>query len=164
VLNSVDEYWTENCLLSGLGSGEALFDMVEEGDKRRLIFEPELARLLAVMSREGSTLSAILREGWDRGDVALHTRQDKVKVNGAHISLIGHITKDELLRRLDTTELANGLCNRMLWVCTKRSKKLPHSGGEVKVGDILREFRHATDFARKVGQCRIEMDKEAYDH
>jgi hypothetical protein len=160
VLNSVDEYWIENCLLSGLGSGEVLFDILE-GDKRCLISEPELARLLAVMSRDGSTLSAILRDGWDRGDVANYTRKQKQKVSGAHISLIGHITKDELLRRLESTELANGLCNRMLWVCTQRSKLLPHGGGDVKVGDILRKFNDATNFARKRGQTRIQMDDDA---
>src|SRR5262249_55453621 len=65
VLRAVDECWADTRLLSGIGSGEALIDTVAENDHRTLIVEGELARLLAIMSREGTTISANLRDGWD---------------------------------------------------------------------------------------------------
>ncbi|MBI2841875.1 MAG: hypothetical protein HYX78_00590, partial [Armatimonadetes bacterium] len=45
-----------------------------------------------------------------------------------HISIIGHITRNELLRYLDSTEAGNGFGNRFLWVCVRRSKILPEGG------------------------------------
>ncbi len=35
-------------------------------DKHLLVFNPEFAGALAAMRREGSTLSSIVRNGWDR--------------------------------------------------------------------------------------------------
>jgi hypothetical protein len=50
------------------------------------------------------------------------------KTTGAHISLIGHITKDERRRYRTATEMANGFGNRFLWACARRSKELPEGG------------------------------------
>src|SRR5262249_43917957 len=44
------------------------------------------------------------------------------KATGADISIIGHITKDELLRHLNDTEQANGFANRFIWLFLQRSK------------------------------------------
>jgi hypothetical protein len=161
VLGAIDPHWSENRLLAGLGSGEALIDAVSEEDRRTLVIESEFARLLAVVSREGSTISANLRNGWDTGALAIHTRQNKVKVSGAHLSLIGHITREELLRRLDSTETANGFGNRILWTCTRRSKALPHGGGSIECGNLLVRLQDATAFARKLGNTRVQFDAKA---
>jgi hypothetical protein len=42
---------------------------VDEGleDKRLLIVEAELAGVLKVMSREGNTVSSVIRQAWDDG-------------------------------------------------------------------------------------------------
>jgi hypothetical protein len=158
VLNTIDPYWVENRQIAGLGSGEALIDAVNEEDRRTLVIEGEFARLLAVVSREGSTISANLRNGWDTGTLAIRTRHNKVKVNGAHLSLIGHITREELLRRLDSTEMANGFGNRILWVCAKTSRVLPHGGGDMHIdADILRRLEAATAHARKMGKHPREI-------
>jgi hypothetical protein len=163
VLSTVDEHWADDCLVRGLASGEALVDTFDgdNPDKRCLILESELARLLALLSREGNTISAILREAWETGILEIKSRRNKVKVHDAHVSMIGHVTKDELLRRLDNTEIANGLCNRMLWVCCKRSKKLPFGSEFPEVKSVMDGFRRATDHARRIGTTRIKMDSEA---
>jgi hypothetical protein len=158
VLRTVDEHWTEQRLLSGVGSGEALIDALADPDKRTLISESELARLLAVISREGCTLSAIMRDGWDTGTVSTRTRQHPVRASGVHLSMIGHVTRQELLRRLNDTELANGWANRVLWVCARRSKLLPHGGKWPELGEITRRLAAATDFARHIGNTRVEFD------
>jgi hypothetical protein len=38
-------------------------------DKRLLVIEPEFASALRNMQRQGNTLSATLREGWDTGNL-----------------------------------------------------------------------------------------------
>jgi hypothetical protein len=161
VLGAVDHDWNENRLIFGLGSGEALIEAAGEEDRRSLILETEFARLLAIISREGSTISASLRNGWDNGILEIRTRQKKVKVAGAHLSLIGHITREEALRRLDDTEIANGLANRILWICAKRSKVLPHGGGSPDLAPVIRQLTAATAHARRLGNTRVKFDAAA---
>jgi hypothetical protein len=48
-----------------------------------------------------------------------------LRATGAHVAILGHITRDELLRYLTATELANGFANRYLLVAVERSKLLP---------------------------------------
>jgi hypothetical protein len=137
VLGQIAPLWAAGCILPGLASGEALIAEVRDGtgdddqgaaDKRRLIIEPEFARLLAVASREGATLSAVLREAWDGNALKNRTKRDPLTATGAHVSVVGHITREELLRRLSDTEAANGFANRFLLALVKRSKKLPEGG------------------------------------
>ena len=47
---------------------------------------------------------------------------------GAHVSIVGHITADELRAELTATDTANGFANRFLFVAVKRSKLLPFGG------------------------------------
>jgi hypothetical protein len=97
-------------------------------DKRLLIMESELASVLKVFGRDGNTLSAVIRQAWDKGDLSTLTKNSPAKASGAHISIIGHITRQELNRYLDRTEMANGFANRFLWLCVRRSKCLPDGG------------------------------------
>lgn len=162
ILNAVDSYWTQERLVYGLGSGEALIDLMAEEDKRVLIQESEFSRLLAVVNRDGSTISSNIRNGWDHGTLEVITRQKKVRVQGAHLSLIGHITREELLRRLSDTEMANGFGNRILWACAKRSKLLPHGGGVTgDLAPIIRKLIDATRKTRSLGDTRLQFDSEA---
>jgi hypothetical protein len=130
ILRSIDEHWSQHRLIHGLGSGEKLIDRAAESDHRALVLEGEFSRLLAVINREGTTLSSVLRNGWDHGHLEVNVRNKEARASGAHVSLIGHITRDELLRRLSDVELANGFGNRILWTCARRSKKLPRGGGK----------------------------------
>jgi len=71
-----------------------------EPDKRLFMLEPEFARVLRVMSRQGSTVSATLRQAYDSGDLRIMARNSPGRATGAHVSMIGHITRDELRREL----------------------------------------------------------------
>ena len=121
---------------SGLSSGEGLIHAVRdergddpgEFDKRLLLQEPEFGGLLRVMDRHGNIVSRIIRDAWDRGNLGVLTKKCETRATGAHISIVGHITKDELVRHLDRTEAANGFANRFIYVVVKRSKCLPHGG------------------------------------
>jgi hypothetical protein len=125
-------------------------------DKRLLIVESELASALRVMGREGSTLSPLIRQAWDTGDLRVLTKNSPAKATGAHISIIGHITRDELLRFLTSTETANGFANRFLWVCARRSKLLPEGGRihEVDFSSIIENLTCAVTAGQNAGELR----------
>lgn len=99
----------DNCLQSGLSSGEGLIWAVRDGseddpgvfDKRLLVAESEFAGLLRVMQREGNIISRIIRDAWDRGDLGVMTKKCPTQATGAHVGIVGHITSDELRRYLD---------------------------------------------------------------
>ncbi len=80
------------------------------------------------MSRDGNTLSETLRAAWDTGNLNTLIKNNPTKATDAHITICGHITEEELKRRLSECDLFNGFANRYLWVCAKRSKLLPEGG------------------------------------
>jgi hypothetical protein len=159
--------WAQNRIVGGLSSGEGLINVVRDAvegenkdgdtvvldkgvlDKRLLVAEGELSQGLKVLRREGNTLSPILRNAWDGGDLATLTRNAPLRATGPHISVLGHITSTELLKHLVESEAANGFGNRFLWACVRRSKKLPFGGelSSVDMSPIIRGLRSALDHA-----------------
>ena len=164
----VDETWLKSNQ-SGLASGEGLIwavrdpifkrertkkrgqeaefqeVCVDEGvsDKRLLVKQSEFFGALQVMRREGNTLSVVLRDAWDRDFLASMTKNSPGRCTNPHISIIGNITKEELLRGMLSNEADNGLANRFLWACSRRSKCLPEGGRmwTVDFADIQRAFQ-----------------------
>jgi hypothetical protein len=129
-------------------------------DKRLMVMEPELARLLQSTRRDGNTLSAVFRQCFDTGHLRIANKNSPVTSTDAHVSFIGHITKQELIRTLTETESANGFANRILWICVKRSKELPE-GGEAHLvdwTDIESRFKAALAFAKTCGE--VQRDDE----
>lgn len=140
VIEQADGTWPD-VIETGLASGEGLIKSLEgrgdsdQADRRSMAYVPEFARLLRVMSREGATIGPILRDAWDGGRLQVTTRADPLRVDGAHVSLIGHITRAELLKHFNDTEAVNGFGNRILWAAVRRSKFLPE-GGRVPDADL----------------------------
>lgn len=180
LLGPLDADWAEKCIKSGLSTGEGLVSnvrdprearepirkngrtvgyqrvLVDEGvaDKRLLVVEPEFARVLQVCEREANTLSALLRDAWDRGNLSVLVKRDAPIATGAHISIIGHITTEEVRRFLTEKTAAGGFANRFLWACARRSKCLPEGGELHKVGlaPLRRDLERAVAFARQAGE------------
>jgi Protein of unknown function (DUF3987) len=162
LLTLADPTWTAGCILPGLASGEALIAEVRDGtgdddlgvaDKRRLVLEPEFTRLLAVAGRQGSTLSHLIREAWDGNPLKNRTKQNPMVATGAHISVLAHVTREELLRRLDNVEIANGFANRFLFALVRRSKHLPEGGSldPAALDELARQVGVAIERAYRVG-------------
>jgi hypothetical protein len=169
----------KECVESGLATGEGLITRVRDPittivksgerkttdfgveDKRVVWFESEFASVLKVMQWSGATLSQKLRLAWDSGDLGSATKNSPVHATGAHISVIGHITRQELMRCLDRTEVANGLVNRFLVARVKRSKELPEGGtlGDDDLATFRNRLKAAIDFAGKVDL--IKRDEQA---
>lgn len=132
-----------------------------EPDKRLLVIESEFASVLQACGREGNTLSAILRDAWDGSPLRVLARSNKDSCAEPHVSLLGNITIEELQRFLTSTDRANGFGNRILWVCVKRSKLLPHGGHPLnadKVSDLVTRIQDAVQTAETLG--RVQFDAE----
>lgn len=188
LLKVADEEWATNRVQSGLASGEGLIwavrDPIEKeepirskdktitgyqtvvedpgiADKRLMVTEPEFARVLQVSQRDSNTLSAVIRQAWDSGQLRTMTKSTPAKSTGCHVSIIGHITKDELLKCLTSTEAGNGFANRFLWVCVGRSKLLPEGGAlhTVDTAPLMRRICEALRFSQTAGE--LKRDEEA---
>lgn len=170
----VDSRWARSRVMGGLASGEGLIAAVRDPDddgnggvvdKRLMVVEEEFARVLTAAGRDTSTLSAIVRQAWDRGDLRVMTRKDPLVATGAHISVLAHITREELTRRLSEVEIANGFANRFLFLAVRRSKRLPTGGNlsDDTLEDLSRLVRSALDQARRRGRLvRSEAAEERW--
>jgi len=165
VLLAADLKFATERVLSGFGSGEALVDSVAgDEDSRLLIVEPEFARVLGVSKRDGSTLAPLLRQAWDGGRLAVRSRAGTSVADGAHITVVAHIVRAELLAKQSESDTLGGSLNRFLIVGARRSKLLP-SGGNLDdrlVADFGRKVAYVATQARPAGLVRRTMDAEVY--
>jgi hypothetical protein len=186
ISEATDPAWTRTRILSGLSSGEGLIhavrDEIEERvpikekgrvvdweeqvtdsgvkDKRLLSVEGELAQALQCAAREGSTLSAVIRQAWDGVTLRVLAKSARASCAEPHISVIGHITITELQKLLSESDAANGFANRFIWVGSVRSKHLPF-GGIVDRGELAslaNRLREAVSFARTVKEMAWAQD------
>ncbi|HQT96235.1 MAG TPA: hypothetical protein PK435_16540, partial [Thermoanaerobaculaceae bacterium] len=99
VRDPIYEYQTTKAR-KGEPAGEPQLVMTDPGidDKRLMIVESEYARLLKVAERDGNTVSPIIRQAWDSGDLRVMTRSSPAVATGAHISIIGHVSEEQLER------------------------------------------------------------------
>ena len=167
-----DQEWSESRCLNGLSSGEGVIWAVRDpgpsgrtdkngapvtdpgvSDKRLLVFETELARTLHAAGRKGSTLTAILRQGWEGARLAVMTKVPYAATD-AHVSLLAHVTEVELRSLLCTEDLHGGTANRLLFVCSRRQRELPF-GGEVEAFALARfgkRLRDAVEHGKTLGR------------
>ncbi|MHB1516415.1 MAG: DUF3987 domain-containing protein [Acidiferrobacteraceae bacterium] len=168
-----EKEWARDQVQSGLSSGEGLIwavrDAIDDGDagvrdKRLLILETEFASTLRVLEREGNTLSALIRRAWDSGNLRSLTKNSAAVATDAHISIIGHITADELRRYLTRTEAGNGFANRFLYCCARRSRCLPEGGGEVSLCSYAQRMAQVITKARTFGRVTFDDTARAIWH
>jgi hypothetical protein len=170
ILEAADPDFFATRTMGGFGSGEAVVDELadpdENGDggspdKRLLVKEPELTRLLKIANRQGSTVSELLREGWDGGRLQVRSRSKRSVATGGHVCLLGHVTPDGLRRHLADEDVVNGFGNRLLFFAVGRTRPLPH-GAEVPedlIADAGRDLAGLLYAARK--RDRIEWTTDA---
>lgn len=176
VLSNIDTGWITSNIKSGLSSGEGLVYNVrdrteqvdgkgnvkiDEGvaDKRLFIYQGEYASVLKVSIRPGNSLTATVRDAWDTGSLSTLTKNNPTVATNAHISILGHITREELVRYLNESDAGNGFANRFLWLYVKRSKKLPF-GGSIQIEKLLStQLQDAITFAKQ--ERRVIMAEEA---
>lgn len=187
ILREVDQAWTLGNIKTGLVSGEGLIWNVrdpiykeepirEKGrivghetvladpgidDKRLLVMEPEFASVLRVCRREQNTLSATLRSAWDSGVLRTLAKNSPATATDAHVSIVGHITSEELRRALAEVDGFNGFANRFLWVAVRRSKLLPEGGRDLDLTLLAQRLALAAERARSVERMRRDQGAAA---
>ncbi len=190
VLSPFDPDWAANRIQGGLVSGEGLIHhvrdaayeekevkgpggsrkrervMVDGGvsDKRLLILETEMGRLLKAMGRDANTTSDVVRQAWEKDRLAVMGKNKGAIATGAHVSIIGHITRADVGKHMADEDMLNGFGNRFAWVAVRRSKELP-DGGDI----YSREFEHEWEpikhrlertvaYAREVDRMERDLD------
>jgi hypothetical protein len=185
--DGIDDIWSSERVKSGLSSGEGIIfavrdpvwvkhakkaenneienqfsELTDQGvaDKRLMVIQEEFGAVLRMFERDGNILSNIIRLGWDGESLETMTK-NPLKATNPHISIIGHISKEELLRHMHTTESVNGFGNRYLWVWVERSKLLPHGGSapDEELNPLRQRLEKAVVFGSTAGA--IEWDAEA---
>jgi phage/plasmid primase-like uncharacterized protein len=159
LFRQADPAWTRGECRGTLSSGEGLVQAVRDPaykeerdretgalerrcvdsgieDKRLFLMQSEFGAVLRVMKREGNSLSGVLRDAWDGEDLCPMTKNNTIRATHPHITVVGHITMDELRRNLTDTEMSNGFGNRFVYLLVRRSKELPEAS-EPDPADLL---------------------------
>lgn len=140
--------------------------VVDEGifDKRLLVFESEFASPLRRMCKEGNTLSEVMRQAWDSGNLGTMTRNAPLRATGAHISLIAHVTRADLALYLNDVSTVNGFANRFIFIATKRARILPNPGRPLStaLAEFAKRLAKAVAFGKQVAEMRRSPEAEAY--
>lgn len=169
ILAEVDPIWAQLRVVSGLSSGEGLIWHLrdhDEGiasDQRLLVLEPEYASVLKAIARDSNTLSPVVRNAWDHRPLQVLTKHDPARASDAHLSIVAHVTADELLRHVGATEIANGFLNRFLLIAVRRSRLLPDGGqlDSATITTLTETLKDVAEHARCTGQLHLDQKARA---
>lgn len=174
VFREIDIEYGEYNIKGGIRTGQALVHEVRDAakndpgvtDKRLVLIEEEFATVLRLMGDRQSILSQQYRLAFDTGNLWNLTKIAPERATNAHVTLIGTITKEELLRNITDTELANGFANRLLFCCVERQHLLP-DGGHPPYKTLkphIDELRANLKKARAFGQMARDGETNAIWH
>jgi hypothetical protein len=173
------EEFVKNNISQGLSSGEGLIfavrdqttkynakdevlEIIDPGvsDKRLLVTETEYAQTLKVLKREGNTLSPILRVAFDGGVLRAMTK-NQTKATDPHVSIVAHVTRQELKKCLGESEYFNGFANRFLWAITRRTKLISENGDCVDISPFQQRVANALSQAMTVTTMKRSEEARA---
>lgn len=192
LMDLIDSEWVNN-ITSGLSSGEGLIEAIADPtpsggstriqgkrvehtynqgreDKRLMIFEPELGRLIKVLQRQGNTTMETLIDLWDRGYASKLTIQRRT-VSNARISIVMHAPTVVIQEQMSYDWLMNGFGNRFLWIWAKRTHleplgpKIPENELEPLATEISDAINYLADrFAnrRQAVECGFTREGGEY--
>ena len=152
LFTAADPDWAEGRVLYGLQSGEAMIDQVHDraagGDCRLMVVETEFGRLVEQMARSG-TLSAQLRNAWDGRALQRTTVKTSRRASRPHISLLGMITPEELLRHHRRLSAAGGLESRILYVYAAPAADVSPFAAPADTGALATRVRQVLEASRE---------------
>jgi Protein of unknown function (DUF3987) len=180
LFESVDSEWLHTRIIKGLSSGEGLiFKVCDEvqtdslsgvqiqignADRRLMCIETEFSSVLKRTKQDGNTLSQTLRDCWDSITLEVSTKHSPMKATDPMISIIGHTTIAELTRYLNSTEIANGLGNRLIYIKAENDKILPDPpqlNVEIKQY-IAKQISESIKLARQQTIIAFDYDAQNY--
>lgn len=175
VVAPIDPDWAKLCRTPNLTSGEGLIDrvrddvyrvmldkktgqpetvLVEPGveDKRLLCEIQELAGTMRAGRSERSTLFQTMREAWDGVDLATMSKNSRRAATEPHVSIVAHVTPEELSKLQTDADVYGGSWNRFLWIASKRARLRPHGGNFDDLADLQARVRSVVTRGRNVGR------------
>jgi len=177
VMRDVDPDWVRLCRTPNLTSGEGLIDRVRDdvyrvivnkktGEPENVLVEPgvedkrllceiqELAGTMRAGRSERSTLFQTMREAWDGLDLATMSKNSRRIATEPHISIVAHVTPEELSKLQTDADVYGGSWNRFLWIASKRARLRPHGGDFDDLAELQASVRSVVTSARNVGRMR----------
>jgi len=177
IMGDVDADWVRWCRTPNLVSGEGLIDRVRDdvyrvmvnkktGEPENVLVEPgvedkrllceiqELAGTMRAGRSERSTLFQTMREAWDGCDLATMSKNSRRTATEPHVSIVSHVTPEELAKLQTDADVYGGSWNRFLWIASKRARLRPHGGDFEDLGDLQDRVRSVVTHARNVGKMR----------
>ncbi len=174
-----DAYWADHCRSPNLASGEGVIDALRDAvvkyvpvkngapgefetividpgveDKRLMIVCPEFVAAMNASKRENATLSQTLREAWDGRTLRTMAKNSARTATDPHLSIIGHVTRQELLRAMREADVYGGLFNRFIFILSDRARELPHGGNLDDLGIMPHAVKRLVEQARLVGRMQ----------
>jgi hypothetical protein len=178
-LRPADADWATYCQSPNLVSGEGVIDALRDPvqkvvakkgggpdefetitvdpgvlDKRLLIVCSELASPFKAANRENSILSQTLREAWDAKSLRTLAKNCARTATDPHLSILGHVTRQELVKVARESDIFGGTFNRFLFLLSDRARLLPHGGDLEDLGTVPGRIADVIAFARGVGRVR----------
>ena len=179
-LRALNEEATPKVHHGGLSSREGLVYLIHDGymdgkeevpailDKRLLVIESEFSNVLHQSKRDGNTLSAALRDGWDGMSMKPATKTSRLWATDPHIALIGAVTPSELLSLLASRDLTNGFANRFMMFWAERTKMMafPTATPQEVVDALAQRVLEVLKFCKaerwaERDHMRVELSSEA---
>jgi hypothetical protein len=129
-------------------------------DGRLTVAETEFVNVLAMFKREGNNLGGILRQMWDDGRGSTMTRSNPLRVDQAHLVVIGHISPGELRAKLADSDVVGGTANRFLFCAAERPQLLPYEQPGEALGDLAAQLGDYLERTRTIDR-RFYRDRAA---
>jgi hypothetical protein len=127
------------------------------------VLSEEFAGILRTFKRGDGPLSPLLRGAWDSGHLPTLDMRQQLRATDTHVSLIAHISRDELTHSLHRTEAHNGFANRCLWTWVERANCLPNatSPPAQELAAAVADLRRAVEWATERPEILFRRDAAA---
>lgn len=154
-LEAMDDH-TAAAIVSDFSSGEGLIQRLVKvapdpvlGDTRAFAWTEEFAGVLRAKNRDGSILGQVLRRAFDGDRLERNTVRSNGSVDAPALSLVAHVTPEELRAEASMLDAASGFLNRFLLVpvspvAVPRTPPLP----EDAYRDLARRLSDSVKVAR----------------
>ncbi len=159
--------------LDGVASGQGLLHQMRDpagddpgaDDKRVLCYQAEFGTFLKLASGRENTLSLVVRSLWESGSACSPSKLSPVTVTDGHLTLIGHVTKTELLQLASSVDIQSGLLGRFFIASSRRPRTivLPKAIRPSDYEDLREQLRGALrTFAQPTSMALSDCGIEAY--
>ena len=160
-------------ILDGVASGQGLLWQMRDPaaddpgalDKRVLCYQAEFGAFLKLASGRENTLSLVVRSLWESGSACSPSKLSPVTVTDGHLTLIGHVTKTELLQLASSVDIQSGLLGRFFLASSRRPRTivLPKAIRPSDYEDLREQLRGALrTFAQPTSMALSDCGIEAY--